>query len=108
MCLSQAYFSAGRYAESLEALRRVEALKPHVPGIYLLMVDSYTRMQLYNKAITMLKRTFELVPSRGQVHLKLASIYHLMGNEDLALEENRKLAMLDKDLASQLSAILSK
>ncbi|MGD0309251.1 MAG: tetratricopeptide repeat protein [Acidobacteriota bacterium] len=96
--ISRNYELLGRHDEAIKySQRAIQVLSDNDPGLaylYESMGDNYMGLKQYHEAIKYFSRVLELDPNferRDDVHLKVASCYHQLTNDQMALETYEKM-----------------
>ena len=63
--------------------------------------------QNFERSLSHYNRAIELNPKLAEAYMYRGVLHALMGNEDKALEDHRKLAGLDRELANALQAAIA-
>ena len=96
--ISRNYEVLGRHDEAIKySQRAIQVLSDNDPGLaylYESMGDNYMGLKQYHEAIKYFSRVLELDPNferRDEVHIKVASCYHKLTNDQMALETYEKM-----------------
>jgi tetratricopeptide (TPR) repeat protein len=99
--ISRNYEVLGRHDEAIRySQRAIQVLSDNDPGLaylYESMGNSYMGLKQYHEAIKYFSKVLELDPQferRDEVHLKVASCYHQLTNDQMALETYEKMLEL--------------
>ncbi|MGB5987384.1 MAG: tetratricopeptide repeat protein, partial [Desulfobacterales bacterium] len=63
--------------------------------------------QNFERSLSHYNRAIELNPKLAEAYMYRGVLHALMGNEDKALEDHRKLTGLDRELANALQAAIA-
>jgi tetratricopeptide (TPR) repeat protein len=80
-------------ANTVEAIKSFdEAIKnnPTDPSGYIILGETYMRLQEYNRAVDSLNAASRVAPDKGEIFYLLAINYGLLGKRDLAKENAQK------------------
>jgi tetratricopeptide (TPR) repeat protein len=106
--LGKDYYSASKYQESIEALKKAIEFKSDYVEAFLGLGSAYIKLGKYQEAIDSVKQAVRIKPDYALAHFGLGLIYATLHDKDSALKEYEILKGLDRKLANELLKDINK
>jgi len=94
-----ALLKAGKTAEGIAELEKVQQQDPSIPHTWFNLGIAYKRAADYDRATAQFEKMVTLAPDEPVSHYNLGALYKLAGKQDLAIREFETAARLDPHLA---------
>ena len=95
-----ALLKAGKTAEGIAELEKVQKQDPSIPHTYFNLGIQFKKLDEKERAIEQFKKMAQLVPDEPITHYNLGALYKLTGSSEDAIREFELAAKLDPNLAA--------
>jgi len=106
LSLGLALSNSGRYDEAMKAFRQAKELDPDIAEVHVLSGKAYLQAGLYERAVECFKDVILTDQRHAQAQFSLGRAYLRIGDQALALKQQRILEELDPKLAQDLSELI--
>ncbi|HST51594.1 MAG TPA: surface-adhesin E family protein [Pyrinomonadaceae bacterium] len=106
--LGDVYKQAGQYNEAISTYRLAINRFPDSSGTYLGLGGVFEELEQYGDALLAYNKAISLNVKNRRAHIALGRVYLKVGDKDAAIEEYKKLKLIDEKAANELYKLIYK